>query len=151
MQHLPQAWIDMFDGERLAERVGISALLSTVGEDGWPHASFLGVGEVLADGPDGVSLMLWPHSTTAANLARSRRAVLFAAVEGSVWEARLEIQSEGAELEGEPRIFRTAVVAVRRHHAPYAEVHGMIGFTLLDPMTTVERWERQVERLRAPD
>jgi hypothetical protein len=149
---LPDEFFAMFNGDRLEERLDTSALLSTVGPDGWPHASFLGAGEVLAEAADAISLMLWPHSNTAANLTRNRQAVLFAAAQGSVWEARLALRSAGRAVADQfPSLFRTMVIAVRRHHAPYATVHAMIGFTLLDPQSTVERWRQQVESMRHAD
>jgi hypothetical protein len=137
----------MFDGHALGERLGVSALLCTMSDDGWPHASFLGVGEILVQGPDRLGLMLWPHSSTARNLTRTGRASLFAAAEGAVWEARLQAEAIG-EAGDEPQIFRATVAAVRRHHAPYAEVEGMIAFRLLDPPSVLDRWRQQIARLR---
>jgi hypothetical protein len=145
---VPAAWFRMFDGERLEEKMGVSALLSTVGEDGWPHASFLGVGEVLVRDDRRIALLLWPASTTAGNIARTRRLSLFAVSDGSVWEVRLEANAGDADgTEGSLR-FETRVLAARRHAAPYAEVTGMIGFRLLDPDPTILRWRAQIGRLR---
>ena len=145
---LPTAWRATFDGERLDEKMGVSALLSTVGEDGWPHASFLGVGEVLVrDGPR-IALLLWASSKTAANIARTGRATLFAAADGDVWEARLEAGAGEEDGAAGPLRFETCVIAARCHAAPYAEVTGMIAFRLLDPASTIDRWGAQIERLR---
>jgi hypothetical protein len=137
----------MFDGHALDERLDVSALLCTTSDDGWPHASFLGVGEILMDRPDRLGLMLWPHSNTARNLTRTGQGALFAAADGAVWEARLRADAIG-EAGEEPQIFRASIAAVRRHHAPYAEVEGMIAFRLLDPASVLERWRQQIARLR---
>jgi hypothetical protein len=145
---LPSSWIGMFDGEALDQRLGVSALLCTTSDDGWPHASFLGVGEILMQGPDRLGLMLWPHSNTARNLTRTGRASLFAAADGEVWEARLQAAAIG-EVGEEPQIFHATVAAVRRHPAPYAEVEGMITFRLHDPAGVLDRWREQIARLRA--
>jgi hypothetical protein len=145
---LPEAWLAQFDGERLDEKVAVSALLSTVSDDGWPHASFLGAGEVLVRDERRIALLLWQSSTTAGNIARTGRATLFAAADGNVWEVRLEAgpgEDDGAT---GPLRFETRVLAVRSHAAPYAEVTGMIGFRLLEPAPTIARWRAQIVRLR---
>jgi len=46
-------------------------------------------------------------------------------------------------------VFDATVIDVRRHVAPYAEVTGLIGFRLNDPVSTLDRWRRQIERIRA--
>jgi hypothetical protein len=46
-------------------------------------------------------------------------------------------------------VFDATVIDVRRHAAPYAEVTGLIGFRLNDPVSTLDRWRRQIERIRA--
>jgi hypothetical protein len=145
---LPEPWLALFDGERLDEKMAVSALLSTVGDDDWPHASFLGAGEVLVRGERRIALLLWPNSTTAGNIARTGRATLFAAANGQVWEVRLDAAPGEADGAAGPLRFETRVVAVRSHAAPYAEVTGMIGFRLLEPAPTIARWSAQIARLR---
>jgi len=146
---LPDVWLSLFDGTGLEAKQDTSAILATVGEDGWPHVSFLSVGEVLVRDHDRLSLLLWPSSTTAGNLRRTGRAILFAAAEGSVWEARLDARPTGDDGQGLAR-FDAQAVAVRRHVAPYAEVTGMIGFRLHDPDDVIARWHKQIERLAHP-
>jgi len=144
---LPAAWLTLFDGTRLDEKMDLSALLSTVGDDGWPHASFLGAGEVVVRNERRIGLLLWATSTTAGNIARTGRATLFAAAEGSVWEVRLEAGAGDHDGAGGALRFEAHVIGVRCHAAPYAQVTGMIGFHLLDPASTVVRWRAQIERL----
>jgi hypothetical protein len=145
-EQLPEAWFRTFDGTDLAGRQDVSAILATVDEDGWPHVSFLSVGEILVRDAAHLSLLLWPASTTARNIGRSGRAILFAAIEGSVWEARLDAHAVQDGVEGAAR-FDARVTAARRHLAPYAEVTGMIGFRLHDSEDVLARWRGQIDRL----
>ncbi len=145
---LPLALITLFDGNRLEEKTAISAMLATIDLQGWSHASFLSAGEVLAHDDHRLGLLLWPTSTTAANVVRSGRATLFTAAEGAVWEARLAIEKAGAARDGEPQAFHGETILMRRHAAPYAQVTSMIGFQLHDPASAIARWHDQIQRLR---
>ena len=145
--NLPPSLMDLFDGNDLDAKTGVSAMLCTVDGDGWPHASFLSAGEVLIADASTIMLMLWPASTTAGNVTRSGRAALFAAADGIVWELRLDATSDGATSIG-PQAFRTKVVSVRHHRAPYADVAGMISFDLHEPQDAVARWRRQIGAMR---
>lgn len=144
---LPQAWLDLFDGEGLEHKLGEAAILASTDEEGWPHQAYLSVGEVYAPGPGHLYLATWPSSRTARNLERAARATLSAAVEGVVWEARLAVERCAGEGEG-PALFRAQVLEVRRHEAPYARVERLIGFRLLDEAAVVERWRKQLIALR---
>jgi hypothetical protein len=77
---------------------------------------------------------------------RVGRAVLHAVADGAVWEARLTSQprADAKDL----AVFDAEIIDVRRHAAPYAEVTGLIGFRLHDPAATLDRWRRQIERMR---
>jgi len=143
---LPESWLRMFDGQRLGERVRDSAVLATTDEEGWPHLSFLSVGEVLARDAFRLYFATWAGSRTTGNLRRNARASLFAAVDGAVWEARLHVRL----LEGDAgplAVSASDVAAVRRHAAPYAATLGMVSFRLDDEAAAVARWERQIALL----
>ena len=144
---MPAAWRETFDGTALDVKLKVSALLSTVAEDAWPHASFLGVGEVLADGPRALKLMLWPSSNAAANILRDGRAAFFAVADGAVWEARLEIVRDAMADVG-LRMFAAEIVLMREHRAPYAEVEGLVSFRLQQEEDTLARWHRQIACLQ---
>lgn len=146
--NLPPSLMDLFDGNELDAKTGVSAMLCTVDGDGWPHASFLSVGEVLIVDSSSIFLMLWPTSATAANVTRSRRAALFAAADGIVWEVRLDATSECTTSIG-PQAFRMKMVSIRHHRAPYADVAGMISFDLHEPQDSIARWRRQIVAMRA--
>jgi hypothetical protein len=146
ISELPSAWVGQFDGTRLDSKIHVAAVLATVDEEGWPHLAFLSAGEVLAHDARRIAFVLWPTSRSAANVARDGRGVLHAVADGAVWETRLRSQprAEAHEL----AVFDAEVIDVRRHAAPYADVTGLIGFRLHDPAATLERWRRQIERMR---
>ena len=140
-------WMAQFNGEALASKVGVSALLVSHAADGWPHVAYLSCGEILALPPDRVRLGLWPGSGSALAIAASGRACLHAAVAGVVWEARLRTVGRART---DP-LFMTEMEVVETvvHRAPYARVEAMIGFVLSDPDQAVTRWQEQMARLRA--
>jgi hypothetical protein len=146
ISELPAAWTAQFDGVHLDSKLQVSATLGTVDEDGWPHLSYLSAGEVLAHESRRITLLLWSRSRSAAGLLRVGRGVLHAVADGAVWEARL-ISRARADAD-ELTVFDAQVIEVRRHAAPYAETTQLIGFRLHDPAATLERWRRQIERMR---
>jgi hypothetical protein len=144
---LPEGWLGLFDGERLGERAGDSAVLATTDGEGWPHLSFLSVGEVLASDTSRLYFATWAGSRSTANLRRTGQASLFAAVGGAVWEARLHVRLLDGDA-GALAVSAADVVAVRKHAAPYASALGMVSFRLDDPAEAIARWERQILLLR---
>ena len=144
---LPETWATLFDGDRLEEKLAVSALLATVDAEGWPHVSFLSAGEVLAIDPQRLMLTLWGQSATATNMQRTSRAAFFAVADGAVMEARLAIGKGQADGEGR-MTFPARLTALRPHRAPYAEVKGLIAFQLHDPVGVLERWRRQIAAMR---
>jgi hypothetical protein len=147
-EELPSAWVSQFDGTDLEDKLHVSAVLATVDAEGWPHLAYLSAGEVLVHSPQRVSVCLWPASRSTSNLQRLGRAVLYAAAAGVVWETKLvAVPRAGTDT---PAIFDADVIEVHRHAAPYAEVTALIGFRLIDPIFTVERWQRQIAQMRDP-
>lgn len=145
--NFPGAWLDAFDGEHLDMKLDDAALVATTDPEGWPHVSFLGAGEILAAAGGRLILTLWSGSSAAANLRETKRASFFARADGMIIEARLSLEREETGRTGQA-IFLAAATALRPHHAPYAEVTTLVGFRLLDPPDTVERWREQVTRMR---
>ncbi|MGC1302086.1 MAG: pyridoxamine 5'-phosphate oxidase family protein [Caulobacteraceae bacterium] len=145
---LPSSWHALFDGDRLADKIGETALLSTVDEAGWPHLAFLSLGEVVAKDRAKVVIATWPRSRTTANMVRTGRAALYAAAEGVVWETRLEVTPLNATLEFGPALTSGEIVEVRRHEAPYAYLDALASFRLNAPEPTLERWIQQVEEMK---
>jgi hypothetical protein len=93
-----------------------------------------------------ITLLLWSKSKSAASLLRVGRGILHAVADGAVWEARL--LSHPRAKADEMAVFDAQVIGVRRHAAPYAEATHLIGIRLHDPTATLDRWCRQVERMR---
>ena len=61
------------NGQDLRAKLNEAIRLSTVDEDGWPHAAMLSAGEVLITKAGTFSIAIWPGSSTAKNLARDGR------------------------------------------------------------------------------
>lgn len=148
ISELPSTWLGQFDGTRLENKLHVSAVLATVDDEGWPHLAYLSAGEVLARDVRQITFVLWSASRSTANLLRAGRGVLYAEADGAVWETRLTVQPRAHVTE--LTVFDAQLTYVRRHAAPYAVVTGLVGFRLQDPAATLERWRRQIERMRIP-
>jgi hypothetical protein len=149
---LPAAVRGLLDGTRLEQAAGLTVLLLTVDEPGWPRAAMLSAGEVLATGPRELRLALWPDSSSTANLARSRIATLALVHGGAGWYLRCRARRHGdLALPGGRRLagFALQVDEVLEDRVPYAELTGGIGFRLVDPERTLEAWREAVAAMRA--
>jgi hypothetical protein len=144
-QILPE-FLQAFTGDSLEAAATSGAILASVDEEGWPHQAYLSAGEILAQS-DGLSIALWPGSRTTSNIERQGRAVLYAAAQGNIWEARLQLARRPAMDDG-LAIFDGEIVETRRHAAPYAEVICLLDFQLLDRQETLKRWMKQIALLR---
>lgn len=136
-----------FDGVDLESKTGLSALLSTVDDSGWPHLSFLSAGEVLLQA-ERLALTLWPDAHSTAALDRQRRGVLFGASEGIVYEVRFEVIDVQRPSDAAFAIVLGRNEAVRKHKAPYASVRSLIDFQLLNPQSAIDRWGLQILRMK---
>lgn len=146
ISELPAAWISQFDGANLDAKLRAAAILATSDEEGWPHLAYLSAGEILAHDTRRITLLLWSKSGSAANLMRVGRGVLHAVADSAIWEARL-LSRPRAEVD-EMALFDAQVIGVRRHAALYADVMHLVGFRLHDPPATLDRWRRQIDRMR---
>ena len=147
---LPEPLRKLLDGSDLAGRVGLTWLLVTVAEDGWPHVAMLSVGEVLAAGPESLRLALWPGSRTTANLERTGFGLLMAVVGSTTYHVRLQSR-RGADLSVRRRpraYFAASVVEVLEDVVGYATVTNGIGFRLNQPEEVLADWEAAVAGLR---
>ena len=142
---LPNNWLSLFDGTGLEDKLHVSALIATVDELNRPHLAFLSAGEVLVWQPRRIAVALWPTSRSTANFRRIGHATLYGVADGSVWEVRLHLKRQ---VSGEWALFDTDVETVTRHTAPYAEVTGLVGFRLVDPVSATDRWRKQITMLR---
>lgn len=122
---------------------GLTLLLVTVREDGFPHVAMLSCGEVVARDERRVALALWPSSSAAANLARDGRATLAAVVDETSWSLRLEARPAGAietPLAGRLLRFDAVVAAATSDVAPYAVLESGVTYRLKDPPSVLPRW-----------
>ena len=146
---LPAGVVKTLNGTDLETRSGEAIRLITVGEDGWPHAAQLSIGEVLAVNPAELLIAIWPHSQTAQNLRRDGRLSLALVANGALLEMRAH-----AALEAEHQtdldlvVFRVKIQSIREHRATYADVTSGVSFRLHDRERTLARWRDQVDALK---
>ncbi|SDC52442.1 pyridoxamine 5'-phosphate oxidase family protein [Paraburkholderia lycopersici] len=146
---LPAAIVRGLDGDHLEAHLADAIRLSTVSEDGWPHAAQLSAGEILAVNGAALLIAIWPQSNTTRNLARDGRLTLSLAHDGALLEIRarahLVAQRQTAL---ELSVFRVEIESVAEHRAKYAEVLGGVTFRLHEPERVLARWREQIAMLR---
>src|SRR4051794_458114 len=87
---LPERLQHLLDGTDLAQREGLTFLLLTTDEAGWPQVAMLSVGEIVAMTASTLRAALWLHSSTSRNLARAGRATLVVVDSGSGYYLRAQ-------------------------------------------------------------
>lgn len=147
---LPDAIVRDFDGEHLEARLSDAIRLSTVSEDGWPHAAQLSAGEILAVNASTLLIAVWPQSSTTRNLSRDGRLTLSLVHDGALLEIRARARALAQKQTAlELSVFRVAIEAVTEHRAKYAEVLSGVTFRLYEPERVIARWREQIAMLRA--
>lgn len=145
---IPDLVASYLDGSDLLSK-SQAVRLGTVDADGWPHASLLSAGDVLALPPDRIRFVVYPESRFAANLVRDGRLGLTLSLDGGMCELRLtaRVLNAGADL---PRtMFEATVEEVRHHKASYAAITSGVTFALDDPQAVLAHWESQIAAMRA--
>ncbi len=147
---LPATLAAELDGNHLEARSTEAIRLSTVDEDGWPHAAQLSIGEVLAANTSELLVAIWPASHTAKNLRRDGRLTLSLVAGGGLLEMRchaklLSEHKTAADLS----VFRIKIVSLLEHRSNYAEVISGVTFRLQDIARTMNRWKEQIAMLKA--
>jgi hypothetical protein len=149
---LPYSLGQLLDGSELANREGLTFLLLTTDDLGWPHMAMLSVGELVAIDPRTLRAGLWLHSSTSNNLTRNGRAMLTLINAGNGYYVRLNAQ-RGADLElgaeGRLAYFVMRVEDVQEDSADYATLTSGVTFRLKSPEQVVPRWQHTVDALRA--
>lgn len=140
---IPASLADVFDGRRLATKVGETILLIAGAE---PRVAALSVGEVLMIG-DRVGLLLYAGSRTCAAARESGRALLLGVADGGLVRIRLELSESDAVVPSGRTALVGTVAGVELDRVGYAEVTSGIRYELADAASVVERWEHQVEAL----
>jgi hypothetical protein len=126
--------------------------LLTVDSEGWPHAAWLGPGEVLVEGPDTLKLAIWPNSTTSLNLSASGRALLQFVGGGDprelvkvrlrvVYLGRLDVE------ERELAAYRATLDDLRVDGVTYADVTAGLSYVLKEHESVIARWRTQLTAL----
>jgi hypothetical protein len=150
---LPDKLRQLLDGSDLASREGLTFLLLTTDEGGWPHQAMLSVGELVAMDEHTLRAALWLHSSTSKNLTRAGRATLTLVSEGNGYYVRLAAQ-RGPDLdlgvvEGRLAYFAMQVEDVQEDSADYATLTSGVTFSLKHPEQVLPRWQHTVDALRA--
>lgn len=145
---LPEWLAGYLDGSGLLAKTQ-AVRISTVDAEGWPHATLLSAGDMVALSPDRLRLLTYPPSTTTANLARDGRLALTLSVEGGMGEVRLRARRLDPPPTVDLAMFEATAVSVRFHRAPYADVTTGVTFAVHDPETVLQRWTRQIDAMRA--
>ncbi|WP_042959039.1 PNPOx family protein [Erwinia tasmaniensis] len=147
---LPARLMELLDGSLPDSHLYQAIRLSSVGENGWPYAAQLSLGEIIAQSPRQLLFAIWPDSTTTYNLKRDGKITLALVLDGAV----LEIQAL-ATLRAEAltalrlAVFQADVKRVRFHRAPYATVVNGLTFCLQDEAAARARWREQIDALKA--
>ena len=119
--------------------------LSTVDAEGWPHASLLSAGDMLALPSGRIRFVVFPQSTTAANLVRDGRVTVTLSLDGGMCELRMTCRRlANASPEVPLAFFEAELVEVRIHKAPYAAISGGVTFALHEPKSVLLRWQKQI-------
>ena len=148
--NIPEALLNLLNGKDIESKVGIVFRLSTVDEQGWPHAALLSVGEILAVDPHTMRIIIWPTSSTAKNMERFKRLTLEAIADDGMYEIRLNLKKlADMATDDNLSIFEGEVHQVRLHKVEYARVTSGITYELLDQQKVLDRWKVQIETLKA--
>ncbi len=145
---LPAQVAGYLDGTNLLAKTQ-ALRLSTVDAEGWPHASLLSAGDMLAMPSGRIRFVVFAQSTTTSNLMRDSRVTITLSLDGGMCELRMKCRrlahpSADASL----ALFEAELVEVRMHKAPYATVSGGVTFVLHEPQAVLQRWQRQVDAMR---
>jgi hypothetical protein len=149
LQELPAEVVRDLDGNHLEARSGEAIRLSTVSEDGWPHAAQLSVGEFLAVDAAELLVAIWPKSHTAENLRRDGHLTLSLVFNGALLEirARATLNTEH-QTKLDLAVFHVKIQSVSEHRSTYADVTTGIMFKLHDRERTFARWREQIATLK---
>ena len=149
MHELPASLVELLDGSDLERKIGGAFVIIAAGEDGWPHAATVSVGEVLAVTSTDLLMTLYAGSRTTAAIAYSGRALLLTTDAGGVVRVGLEVRPLGEQTsDGRRRGFHCTVASVEIDTVNYARITHGLEFELLDEGAAIRRWKQQIEDLR---
>ena len=123
--------------------------ISTVDAEGWPHASLLSAGDMLAMPSGRIRFVVFAQSTTTSNLMRDGRVTITLSLDGGMCELRMRCRRLAHSSPDAPlAFFEAELVEVRIHKAPYATVSGGVTFVLHEPQSVLQRWQKQIDAMR---
>jgi hypothetical protein len=149
---LPAVLQPLLDGSDLANRQGLTFLLLTNDESGWPQVAMLSVGEVVAVDPRTLRAALWLGSGTTRNLSRTGRGTLMLVADGNGYYVRVSARrGDDLDLGSEGRLayFALQIEDVQEDSADYATLTSGVTFRLKQPEQVVPRWQHTIDRLSA--
>ena len=147
---LPAGLVTYYDGAKLSERVGEAIYVTTIDQDGWPHASLLSVGEILALDATHLNLAFCSNGSPAKNIERNGKVSLSMVHEGALWEIILDAKPvSGTEPGAKLVMFKAQVTKARIHRVDYADVLSSVTYSLHDKAAVIDRWKHQIADLRA--
>jgi hypothetical protein len=148
---LDPATIDLLDGRNLESKLGVTLLLTTTDESGWPHMALLSVGEVLALSPTRVALALWPRSSTTANLDRTGQGLLTVIGPGRCLHLQIACRRDpdSRVTGGSLATFTCSVEAAHEDVVSYARIESGIVFSLVDQPRVLGRWKAVIDSIRS--
>lgn len=145
---LPAAVATYLDGTNLLAKTQ-ALRLSTVDAEGWPHASLLSAGDMLAMRSGRIRFVIFAQSTTAANLMRDGRVTVTLSVDGGMCELRMTCRRLAYTFpDPQLALFEAEPIKVLFHKAPYATLIGGVTFDLHAPQAVLPRWQRQISEMR---
>jgi hypothetical protein len=149
---LPASVQPLLAGSDLSNREGLTFLLLTNDENGWPQVAMLSVGEIVAVDPRTLRAALWLGSGTTRNLGRSGRATLVLVADGNGYYVRVSARrGDDLDLGADGRLayFVLNVEDVQEDSADYATLTSGVTFRLKQPDQVVPRWQHTINSLRA--
>jgi hypothetical protein len=149
---LPASLQPLLDGSDPSNHEGLTFLLLTNDENGWPQVAMLSVGEVVAVDPRTLRAGLWLGSGTTRNLSRSGRGTLMLVADGNGYYIRVSARrGDDLDLGADGRLayFVLQVEDVQEDSADYATLTSGITFRLKQPDQVVPRWQHTIDGLRA--
>jgi hypothetical protein len=145
---IPSEVVEYLDGTNLLSKTQ-AVRVSTVDEQGWPHASLLSAGDMLAIPPARIRFVIFTESVTTRNLVRDGRVTATVSFKGGMWELRFGARRlTGPSLDSSLACFEAKLQTARFHAVTYVAVTSGVTFVPNEPEAVLSRWERQIRALR---
>ncbi|MCC8403541.1 hypothetical protein LJ655_16865 [Paraburkholderia sp. MMS20-SJTN17] len=141
----------LFDGSALRDKAGFTASLLSVDANGHVRTSLLSVGELYAPDSRTLCVALWPQARATRAIAQSGRAALSFVWDAAFYQVQLRVAPlPGVDGDDSGLVYLLGSIdTAEAQSVRYARLTSGIMFELQGEESAVlERWERQVERLK---